>query len=68
MPNFSYLIPGILAGSSFPRSREDLKYLVKEGIKILVSAMEDSLNEEPVIEPGLEYHYFPVLRSTRDFQ
>ncbi len=61
MLNFSYLIPGVLAGSSLPRGREDLECLVKEGIKVLVTAMEDSLNEELVNEVGLEYHYFPVL-------
>lgn len=61
MPNFSYLIPGVLAGSSLPRGRKDLKHLVTEGIKVLVTAMEDTLNEALVEEVGLEYHYFPVL-------
>jgi atypical dual specificity phosphatase len=61
MLNFSYLIPGVLAGSSLPHGREDLKRLVKRGIKVLVTAMEDSLNEELINEVGLEYHYFPVL-------
>ncbi|MFX1565140.1 MAG: dual specificity protein phosphatase family protein [Promethearchaeota archaeon] len=61
MLNFSYLIPGVLAGSSLPRGREDLERLVKEGIKVLITAMEDSLNEDLVYDVGLEYHYFLVL-------
>ena len=61
MLNFSYLIPGVLAGSSLPRGREDLECLYNEGIRVLVTAMEDSLNEELINEVGLEYHYFAVL-------
>jgi atypical dual specificity phosphatase len=61
MLNFSYLIPGVLAGSSLPRGREDLERLYNEGIRVLVTAMEDSQNEELVNEVGLEYHYFAVL-------
>ncbi len=61
MLNFSYLIPGVLAGSSMPRGRKDLKRLVNEGIQVLITAMEHSLNEDLVKEVGLEYHYFPVL-------
>jgi atypical dual specificity phosphatase len=61
MLNFSYLIPGVLAGSSLPRGRKDLDRLYAEGIKVLVTAMEDSLNKDLVEEVGLEYHYFPVL-------
>jgi atypical dual specificity phosphatase len=74
MLNFSYLIPNVLAGSSMPRGRQDLKRLVNEGIKVLVTAMEDSLNEDLVKEVGLEYHYFPVppygtpsLKQINDF-
>jgi atypical dual specificity phosphatase len=61
MRNFSYLIPGVLAGANMPRGKDDLIYLVKKGIKVLVTAMEDSLNEQMVKAAGLEYHYFPVL-------
>jgi atypical dual specificity phosphatase len=61
MRNFSYLIPGILAGANMPRGRSDLEYIAKQGIKILVTAMEDSLDEDMVKGAGLEYHYFPVL-------
>ncbi|MFX1577023.1 MAG: dual specificity protein phosphatase family protein [Promethearchaeota archaeon] len=61
MLNFSYLIPGVLAGSSLPRGRKDLEHLVTEGIKVLVTAMEDTLNTALVEEVGLEYHYFPIL-------
>ncbi|MFX0168621.1 MAG: dual specificity protein phosphatase family protein [Candidatus Hodarchaeota archaeon] len=61
MHNFSYLIPGVLAGASKPRGKQDLTYLAMQGIKVLVTAMEDSLDEEAVKTTGLEYHYFPVL-------
>jgi atypical dual specificity phosphatase len=60
MLNFSYLIPGVLAGSSMPRGRQDLERLVDEGIEVLVTAMEESLNEDLVKDVGLEYHYYPV--------
>ncbi|MFX1318216.1 MAG: dual specificity protein phosphatase family protein [Promethearchaeota archaeon] len=61
MLNFSYIIPGVLAGSSFPRGREALERLVTEGIQVLVTVMEYTLDEELVKDLGLEYHYFPVL-------
>ena len=60
MLNFSYIIPGVLAGSSLPRGREDLQRLEKEGIKVLVTAMEESLFENDVTEIGIEYHYYPI--------
>jgi atypical dual specificity phosphatase len=61
MRNFSYLIPGVLAGTNMPRDKNDLEYLVKQENKVLVTAMEDSLDEDLVRTTGLEYHYFPVL-------
>ncbi|MFX0079800.1 MAG: dual specificity protein phosphatase family protein [Candidatus Hermodarchaeota archaeon] len=60
MLNFSYLIPGVLAGASMPRGRQDLERLVDEGIEVLVTAMEESLDENFVNDVGLEYHYYPV--------
>ena len=60
MLNFSYLIPGVLAGSSMPRERQDLERLVDEGVEVLVTAMEESLNGDLVKDVGLEYHYYPV--------
>jgi len=61
MRNFSYLIPSVLAGANMPRGKDDLDHLVKQGIKVLVTAMEDRLDEDMVKSAGLEYHYFPVL-------
>ncbi len=61
MENFSYLIPDVLAGANRPQGKKDLEYLASRGIKVLVTVMEDSLNERIVVEAGLEYHIFPVL-------
>ena len=60
MLNFSYIIPGVLAGSSMPRGRHDLQRLVDECIEVLVTAMEESLDETLVKDMGLEYHYYPI--------
>ncbi|MFX1342782.1 MAG: dual specificity protein phosphatase family protein [Promethearchaeota archaeon] len=60
MLNFSYLIPGVLAGSSMPLGRQDLERLVDQGIEVLVTAMEESLDENLANDVGLEYHYYPV--------
>jgi len=61
MRNFSYLLSGVLAGASMPRGKEDLEYLVKQGIKVLVTAMEDTLDEQMIEAVGLDYHYIPIL-------
>jgi atypical dual specificity phosphatase len=61
MHNFSYLIPGVLAGANMPRSKADLIQLARAGIEVLVTAMEDSLDEKVVKDVGIAYHYFPVL-------
>ncbi len=61
MQNFSYLIPRVLAGANMPWGKTDLEYISKQGIKVLVTAMEESLDAELVSDAGLEYHYFPIL-------
>ncbi|MGQ9723533.1 MAG: dual specificity protein phosphatase 23 [Candidatus Jordarchaeum sp.] len=59
MHNFSWLIPGVLAGSSRPRS-VDLQRLSDEGIRVLVTVMLNPLNIESVVSAGLEYYHIPV--------
>ncbi|MFX1476005.1 MAG: dual specificity protein phosphatase family protein, partial [Promethearchaeota archaeon] len=58
--NFSYLIPGVLAGSNLPYERSDLKWLFDKGIRVLVTAMDESLDEATVTSVGLTYYYYYV--------
>ncbi len=60
MDNFSYLIPKVLAGTNLPRGRRDLKWLFDKGIRILVTAMDESLDEATVTSVGLTYHHYYV--------
>lgn len=60
MHNFSFLILGVLAGTDLPRGKKDLQQLAHEGIKVLVTVMEECLDEKAVNQAGLEYHCFPV--------
>ncbi len=60
MRNFSYLIPGVLAGTDQPRSSSDLQRLKKAGIKVLVTVMEDALARTEVEALGIEYHFWFV--------
>ncbi|MFB0559792.1 MAG: dual specificity protein phosphatase 23 [Candidatus Lokiarchaeia archaeon] len=63
MHNFSWLIPGVLAGASRPNRSGDLQRLADEGVRVLVTAMMNPLDTETVPSSGLEYHHIPV----RDF-
>ena len=60
MRNFSYLLPGVLAGADRPTGISDLKRLHDEGIRVLVTVMDIPLDEKDVRQAGLEYHHFPV--------
>ncbi len=63
MHNFSWLIPGVLAGSSRPNKFSDLQRLAEEGVRVLVTVMLNPLDIDTVTSAGLEYHHIPV----RDF-
>ncbi len=60
MHNFSYLIPDVLAGTNLPRGSVDLKFLFDKGIRVLVTAMDESLDEALVTAAGFTYHFFDV--------
>jgi atypical dual specificity phosphatase len=54
------LIPDVLAGTDLPWGSDDLKFLFEKGIRVLVTAMDKSLDEALVTSLGLTYHYFYV--------
>lgn len=65
--NFSYLIPGKLAGSAMPgrfgRLDDDLTALARRRIRAVVSLTEDGLDARTLARHGLEGLHLPV----RDF-
>ncbi len=74
MHNFSYIIPGVLAGTNLPRGLSDLKWLFEKGIRVLVTAMDKTLDETDVTSVGLTYHHYdvppygtPTLEQLRKF-
>ncbi|MBN1575726.1 MAG: dual specificity protein phosphatase family protein [Chitinispirillaceae bacterium] len=67
--NFSWVIPGKLAGSDLPGGgspalrplRDDVEYLVHEGVRILVSLVRPEGPVERVCEAsGMQWRYFPI--------
>lgn len=62
--NFSYVIPGKLAGMAKPGSVDDLatdlKQLLADGIGAVVSFTERPLDEALVREHGMDYLHLPV--------
>lgn len=56
--NFSWVIPGLLAGSGLPRNPAEVQYFLDEKIDILVSLTEwkPSLH----LAPGLQHVHMPV--------
>lgn len=66
IPNFSFLLPGILAGSSRPGDYggtlpEHLTFLHDQGIRGVISLTEDSLPRAALAEAGLDYLHLPVI-------
>ncbi|MBN1307754.1 MAG: dual specificity protein phosphatase family protein [Chitinispirillaceae bacterium] len=67
--NFSWVIPGKLAGSDLPGGgspavrplRDDLEYLAREGVRILVSLVRPKGPIGKVCESsGMRWRYFPI--------
>lgn len=60
MQNFSWLIPRVLAGADQPNSLQDIQRLANVGVRVLVTVMLESLDEDAIRATGLEYHHIPV--------
>lgn len=67
--NFSWVIPGVLAGSDLPgggaSSRnalwQDIEFLAGEGVKLLVSLERPIGPVDEICDSlGIQWHYFPV--------
>lgn len=65
LENFSFVIPGLLAGAAKPGSTDhlskDLQEMTASGISVLVTLTESSFNPAIVREAGLQYHHLPVV-------
>lgn len=64
LANFSFLIPGVLAGSGLPGSlgllMNDLREAGEEGIQAIASFTETPLPEAVLQEAGFRYLHLPV--------
>lgn len=66
LPNFSYVQPGILAGSALPgyfgfsSLEEDLRDIHEEGVRVIVSLTEEPLERDIVEAEGFRYYHLPV--------
>lgn len=65
--NFSFVVPGVLAGSAEPGRcpdlRSDLSGLSRQGIGAIVSLTEEGLDAEALNDFGFRYLHLPI----RDF-
>lgn len=65
LENFSFVIPGLLAGSARPGSTDhlsvDLQEMAASGIGVLVTLTESSFSPAIVREAGLDYYHLPVV-------
>ncbi|KAL1512484.1 hypothetical protein ABEB36_002069 [Hypothenemus hampei] len=57
--NFSWIIPGILAGSSYPQTISNLHFLKEEGISHLVTLSPDHIPPNTNF-PGIKWTYIPI--------
>ena len=64
--NFSWLIPEKLAGSAIPTSFEEIKWVLDEGVKSIVTIREEPLDDD-WIEPGLVSRIFSIALSALIF-
>lgn len=65
LENFSFVVPGLLAGCARPGSsaplQVDLQEMQANGIGVLVTLTEASFNPALIREAGLEYRHIPVV-------
>jgi atypical dual specificity phosphatase len=64
LPNFSWVLPGQLAGAARLASTDALDALHRCGVRALVSLVEDPLPPEPVRRAGLECAHLPIVDFT----
>lgn len=61
---FSWILPAQLAGSGRPGRYspldKDLAFLRQEGIGVIISLLESTVNLEAYVEAGFDTHHFPV--------
>jgi atypical dual specificity phosphatase len=61
---FSWILPGQLAGSGRPGRytplEQDLAFLRHEGVDVIISLLESTLNLDAYVEAGFDTHHFPV--------
>lgn len=62
--NFSFVLPGLLAGMAKPGATndlaQDLAFLRTEGIKAILSLSESGLDENSISKNGFSYLHIPV--------
>jgi atypical dual specificity phosphatase len=59
--NFSWVVPGALAGSGFPGSRRALRWLRKQGIDVILSLTDEKVDEAYANTLGMEVMRLPMV-------
>lgn len=60
--NFSWVIDGMLAGSARPMSIQEVEWVKQEGVKSILSVIEEPLPDEWI--DGIDYMHVPTLDHT----
>ncbi|CAN5165885.1 dual specificity protein phosphatase 23 [soil metagenome] len=63
-PNFSWVDAPRLAAHGYPESAEDIVWLRKQGIEILISLTEDAAPRQWVNDAGLMHVHIPIPDMT----
>ncbi len=70
IPNFSWLEPGVLAGSAMPgyfglaTLEDDLRDAHEEGIRTIISLTEEGFDGTLLEQEGFRYFHIPVIDHT----
>lgn len=63
-PGFSWILPNQLAGLAFPSDQNDLHWLRKNGVQLLISLTEDTPRRDWINEAGLMAVHVPIPDMT----